>query len=159
MLLRFFVMPGFGPAAEVLLFRQKDPKPSDAPSGLMRGDGRQVEEGGPTHLAQTRSARESERPPVGQPAGVGPREQPQSRLRHNCRVGIVVMFCDAGFRPGSRPTFVSAKVGKTSDAPPGRIGLIGRGGGRSGLTRGARTSPSRKRASIMGRVAGVEVLN
>ena len=22
-------------------------------------------------------------------------------------------FCDAGFRPGSRPTFVSAKVGKT----------------------------------------------
>ena len=68
-------LPGFGPAAEVLLVRQKDPKPSDAPSGLMRGDGRQLSEGGPTRLAQTRSARESERPPVGQPAGVGPAEQ------------------------------------------------------------------------------------
>src|SRR5680860_1119618 len=67
-------MPGFVPAAEVLLFRQKDRKPSDAPSGLMSGDGRQLSEGGPTRFSQTRSARESERPPVGQPAGVGSNE-------------------------------------------------------------------------------------
>ena len=32
---------------------------------------------------------------------------------------ITVLFCIAGFRPGSRATFVSAKVAKTIDAPPG----------------------------------------
>ena len=35
--------------------------------------------------------------------------------------GINVMFSNAGFRPGSRATFVSAKVTKTSDAPSGYI--------------------------------------
>ena len=54
---------------------------------------------------------------------------------------------DAGFRPGSRPTFVSAKGGKTIDAPFGLIGLIGREEGGDGLTREAQTSPSRTRAS------------
>jgi hypothetical protein len=71
-------------------------------------------------------------------------------FRHNGRVGVGVMFWVAGFRPGGRPTFVSAKVGKTNDAPPGRIGLIGREGGRGGLTRWARTSPPRTRASDQG---------
>jgi len=36
--------------------------------------------------------------------------------------GIHVVFGDAGFRPGSRATFVSAKVAKTSDAQTGFIG-------------------------------------
>jgi len=30
-----------------------------------------------------------------------------------------VIFCVAGFRPGSRATFVPAKVAKTIDAPSG----------------------------------------
>ncbi|HBP86248.1 MAG TPA: hypothetical protein DD706_00960 [Nitrospiraceae bacterium] len=77
--------------------------------------------------------------------------KPQSlTFRHNGRVGVGVMFWVAGVRPGGRATFGSAKVDKTSDAPPGRIGLIGREGGRGGLTRGAHTSPSRRRASDHG---------
>ncbi|MGE0478479.1 MAG: hypothetical protein AB7P32_17105 [Nitrospirales bacterium] len=64
---------------------------------------------------------------------------------------------DAGCRPGSRviawrvpngAIFVMEGKGpKTIDAPLGLIGLIGRQVGGDGLTRGARTSPSRTRAS------------
>ncbi|WP_447965147.1 hypothetical protein [Nitrospira sp. Ecomares 2.1] len=71
-------------------------------------------------------------------------------LRRISRVGVIANFCNAGVRPGSRPTFVSAKVGKTSDAPPELIGLLGRGEGGDGLTRRARTSPARRRASDHG---------
>ncbi len=37
-----------------------------------------------------------------------------------------VMFRVAGFRPGRRPPFVLAKVGKTMDAPSGLIRKEGR---------------------------------
>jgi len=36
----FSVLPGFGPAAEVLLFRQKDPKPVTPRLVSLRWDGR-----------------------------------------------------------------------------------------------------------------------
>ena len=39
---------------------------------------------------------------------------------------IFLPSSDAGFRPGSRATFVSAKVAKTIDAPSGLIGTEGR---------------------------------
>ena len=48
-------VPGFGPAAEVLLFRQKAPKPLTPPV-LIKLDGRNAQEGGPTRQAQTRLA-------------------------------------------------------------------------------------------------------
>ena len=35
-------------------------------------------------------------------------------------------MCIAGFRPGRRATFVSAKVAKTIDAQSGHIGWVGR---------------------------------
>ncbi|MDT3777845.1 hypothetical protein PJI16_09790 [Nitrospira sp. MA-1] len=38
-----------------------------------------------------------------------------------CYSRVNVMFCVAGFRPGGRATFVSAKVAKTIDAPSGNI--------------------------------------
>jgi hypothetical protein len=63
--------------------------------------------------------------------------------------GVNVLFRIAGFRPGRRGPFVSAKVPKTSDAPPGLIKLIRREVG-DRLTRGAHTSPSRTRASDHG---------
>jgi hypothetical protein len=60
------------------------------------------------------------------------------------------MYHVAGFRPGSRPTFVLAKVGKTIDAPPGRIGLIGREGEETGeLAALTHAGPEQERA-IMG---------
>ena len=49
----------------------KGPKPIDATSGLIRGDERQLEEGGPTRFAQTMPANSLERPSLGQTAGVG----------------------------------------------------------------------------------------
>lgn len=51
------------------------------------------------------------------------------------------MFCDAGFRPGRRPTFVLAKVGKTIDAQSGHIGGAD-AGLKSGPTRCAQTRPA-----------------
>ncbi len=69
----------------------------------------------------------------GYPRIVDQREEAlTSILRRTCRVGVIGIFCDAGFRPGSRATFVSAKVGKTIDAPPGLIRLIGREEGETG---------------------------
>jgi len=60
----FSVLPGFAPAGEVAPWRvpksatvvveAKGPKTIDAPSGLIGGDGRQLEEGGPTRSAHTR---------------------------------------------------------------------------------------------------------
>ncbi|MEO7863225.1 MAG: hypothetical protein ABIU05_22860, partial [Nitrospirales bacterium] len=57
-------LPGFGPAGEVsfglaqdrLFVSAKGPKTIDAPSDLMGANGRQLAEGGPTRLAQTRPA-------------------------------------------------------------------------------------------------------
>ncbi len=56
MLTWFSVLPGFAPAGEALLFRQKWPKPLTPRLALYRGDGRKLGEGGPTRRAQTRSA-------------------------------------------------------------------------------------------------------
>ena len=36
------------------------------------------------------------------------------------------ILCDAGFRPGGRSTFLSAKVDKTNDAQSGLIKVDGR---------------------------------
>jgi len=52
----FSVLPGFAPAGEALLFRQKSPKPLTPRLASTGADGRQLEEGGPTLSAQTRSA-------------------------------------------------------------------------------------------------------
>ncbi len=67
---RFSVLPGFGPAAEVLLFRQKDPKPlTPSLAGLhgtnARGRASQLAtlKQGPQKIKSVR--------PWGQPAGVG----------------------------------------------------------------------------------------
>ncbi len=58
----------------------------------------------------------------------------------NSRVNV--MFGVAGFRPGSRATFVSAKVAKTIDAPSGFIRGEGRKLAEGGLTRRAQTKPA-----------------
>jgi len=64
-------MPGFAPADEVLLFRQKDPKPLTprpaSPDWADAGYG----EGEPTRCAHTRPAGSLERPPGGPAAGTG----------------------------------------------------------------------------------------
>ena len=52
---------------------------------------------------------------------------------------FVVSLMFAGFRPGSRATFVSAKVAKTSDAPSGLMRGDGRKFAEGGPTRRART--------------------
>ena len=54
-------MPGFGPAAEVLLFRQKDPKPLMLSLVVLHEAGARIRWGGPTRCAHTRAAR-MERP-------------------------------------------------------------------------------------------------
>jgi hypothetical protein len=58
-------MPGFGQAAEILLFLQKDPKPVTPRSALLLGE-RKLREDGPTRCAQTRPAGSWGRPPRGQ---------------------------------------------------------------------------------------------
>jgi hypothetical protein len=65
-------MPGLGPAAEVLLFRQKWPKPMTPRLALLEGRDAKDTKSGPTRSAQTRAAKCEERPSWGQPAGVGP---------------------------------------------------------------------------------------
>ena len=52
---------------------------------------------------------------------------------------INVIFCGAGFRPGSRGPFVSAKGPKTIDAPSGLIKWGGREPEEGGPTRCAQT--------------------
>ncbi|MDT3778673.1 hypothetical protein PJI16_13995 [Nitrospira sp. MA-1] len=63
-------MPGFGPAAEVLLFRQKDPKPlTPRPSHLID---RTLNTGERANSLRTHKARQDkERPIRGRAAGVG----------------------------------------------------------------------------------------
>ena len=64
---------------------------------------------------------------------------------------VNVMFCVAGFRPGRRGPFVSAKGPKTMDAPSGLMGADLRKPDESGPTRGpcpescrrAQTRPAR----------------
>ena len=64
-------MPGFVPAAEPLLFRQKWPKPlTPRLASLKRRDANSLKSG-PTRRAQTRSATDKSVPPGSQPAGVG----------------------------------------------------------------------------------------
>jgi len=55
---------------------------------------------------------------------------------------VNVMFCIAGFRPGRRGPFVSAKGPKTIDAPSGLLGTDGRQP-EGGPTRSAQTRPAR----------------
>jgi hypothetical protein len=52
------------------------------------------------------------------------------------------MFCEAGFRPGRRGPFVSAKGPKTSEAPSGLIRWGERGLRKDGPTRFAQTRPT-----------------
>jgi len=62
-----------------------------------------------------------------------------SRLPKN---GIHKMFCDAGFRPGSRGPFVSAKGPKTIDAQSGLIRVERTQVEEGGPTRCAQTRPA-----------------
>ena len=55
---------------------------------------------------------------------------------------VNVIFCVAGFRPGRRGPFVSAKGPKTIDAPSGLIGADGRQPEEGGPTRSAQTRPA-----------------
>ncbi len=59
---------GFGPAAEVLLFRQKDPKPLTPRLASLKRRDANPEKSGPTRRAQTRSARRI-RASLREPAG------------------------------------------------------------------------------------------
>ncbi len=62
----------------------------------------------------------------------------------------------AGFRPGSRFTFVLAKVNKTIDAPFGFIGRVGRGIRRAvQLAALKQGPPNTKSVRPEGRTAGV----
>ena len=56
---------------------------------------------------------------------------------------FVVSLMFAGFRPGRRATFVSAKVAKTINAPSGLIRWDGRELEEGGLTRRAQTKSAR----------------
>ncbi len=69
-----FCVAGFRPGRRGPFVPAKGPKTSDAPSGLMRADGRQPEEGGPTRSAHTRPASDESVPPLAQTAGIGPWE-------------------------------------------------------------------------------------
>jgi len=55
---------------------------------------------------------------------------------------VNVIFCEAGFRPGRRGPFVSAKGPKTTDAPSGLMGKDGRQFEEGGPTRSAQTRPT-----------------
>jgi len=61
----FFCVAGFRPGGRGPFVSAKGPKTIDAPSGLIRLDGRKAGEGEPTRYAQTRLAGSSERPPRG----------------------------------------------------------------------------------------------
>ncbi len=63
-------MPGFGPAAEVILFRQKDPKPLTP--RLARSDGNDADLGRADQLATLKQGPPAKGVlPLGQTAGVG----------------------------------------------------------------------------------------
>ena len=84
----FSVLPGFGPAGEVLLFRQKTPKPlTPRLVSLERMDAslRRADQLAP--LKQGPPADESV-PPLGQTAGVGPWEPNLSMTHKNERGSI-----------------------------------------------------------------------
>ncbi len=67
------ILPDFGLAAEVLLFRQKGPKPvTPRPNSLM-WDERMAQEGGLTRSAQTKSAVYGSVRPKDRTTGVGQR--------------------------------------------------------------------------------------
>ncbi|HBP90487.1 MAG TPA: hypothetical protein DD706_22695 [Nitrospiraceae bacterium] len=68
-----FCVAGFRPGRRGPFVSAKGPKTIDAPSGLIRGDGRELAESGPTRKAQTRPVGGWERPSLG-PAG---RRRPQ----------------------------------------------------------------------------------
>ena len=57
--------PGFGPAAEPLLFRQKWPKPLTPRLASWEGRDANIVKSGPTRRAHTGSAKCSERPSLG----------------------------------------------------------------------------------------------
>ncbi len=49
---------------------------------------------------------------------IGVNEDESMALTHTSGFGVSIMFCVVGVRPGSRATFVSAKVAKTTSAWP-----------------------------------------
>ena len=61
---------------------------------------------------------------------------------------VLALFCVAGFRPGRRGPFVSAKGPKTSDAPSGLMRTDGRQSAEGGPTRSAHTRPPEARPSL-----------
>ena len=63
-----FDVAGFRPGSRATFVSAKVAKTIDAPSGFIRGEGRQPVKSGPTRRAQTRAARYEERPSLG-PAG------------------------------------------------------------------------------------------
>ncbi len=71
-----------------------------------------------------------------------------------------VLNVRAGFRPGSRGPFVSAKGPKTIDAPFGLIGRDGRGIRRAGQLAALKQSPpNTKSVRPEGRTAGVGLVD
>ncbi len=68
---RFSVLPGFAPAGEALLFRQKDPKPLTPSLAIL--DGTDANLLSARQLAALKQGTRNERSvrPRGQPAGVG----------------------------------------------------------------------------------------
>jgi hypothetical protein len=62
---------GSSPDDELLLFRQKDPKPVTPRLALLKRRDANFLKSGPTRRAQTRAAGREERPSGSQPAGVG----------------------------------------------------------------------------------------
>jgi hypothetical protein len=60
-------------------------------------------------------------------------------VRSNHQLEFLEFMIGAGFRPGSRGPFVSAKGPKTIDAPSGLIRWDGRKPAEGGLTRYAQT--------------------
>ena len=69
---------------------------------------------------------------------------------------LTVIFCIAGFRPGSRAPFVPAKGAKTNDAPSGLINEMDARQGRARqLAALKQGSPGHGSVHLEGRVAGV----
>ena len=67
--MRFSVLPGFSPAGDDPLFRQKAPKPFPPSSARLNRADAGNGKGGPTRQAQTRSVLDLSVSPVGRSAG------------------------------------------------------------------------------------------
>ena len=103
------------PYGEVLLFRQKDPKPLTPRLALWEGRDANFLKSGPTRRAQTRSANCEERPSLG-PAGRRRNTGPSGDLRgSDLKVGNredlhIFSVPDDGFRGGGMKRGIKAMI-------------------------------------------------